>query len=117
MKKIVGGALLAALVLVLASPVPSFADGHGHWGFHGTFVIGPGWGWGPWWGAPYYPYPYYSAPPAVVQQPPVYVDPAPTAQQANYWFYCQNPQGYYPYIQQCPAGWMRVVPPSTPPHP
>jgi hypothetical protein len=62
---------------------------------------GPGY-WGPgWWGPSYY-YPY-SAPPVIVQRAPAY------------WYYCQNPQGYYPYIQQCPNGWMQVVPPASPP--
>ena len=113
MKRVGGGALLVALVLVLASPILSFAGGHGHFVFGTNIWLGPGY-WGP---GPWYPY-YYSPPPVVVQQQqPVYVEPAPAPQQTNYWFYCQNPQGYYPYVQQCPAGWMRVVPPSTPPHP
>src|SRR2546428_12259210 len=29
------------------------------------------------------------------------------------WYYCANPQGYYPYVQQCPGGWRPVAP--TPP--
>jgi len=111
MKRVLGGALLAALVLVLATPIASFARSHVY--FSGTFVL-PGGYWGPgWWGAPY----YYAPPPVVAQEPPVYVEPAPPQPQTVYWFYCQNPQGYYPYVQQCPGGWMRVVPPSTPPHP
>ncbi|HWU36839.1 MAG TPA: hypothetical protein VN203_04270, partial [Candidatus Acidoferrum sp.] len=69
---------------------------------------------------PDYPYPYYGGPPAVVQQqPPVYIQQEPQAQtqQPTYWYYCQNPQGYYPHVQQCPGGWMTVVPPTTaPPH-
>jgi len=85
--------------------------------------IGPGYWWGSpyWWGAPYpyypyYPY-YYGAPPTVVQQAPqVYVQPEAQAQ-PSYWYYCQNPQGYYPYVQQCPGGWMTVVPPTAPPAP
>jgi hypothetical protein len=31
------------------------------------------------------------------------------------WYYCQNPPGYYPYVQQCPSGWQRVSPQAPPP--
>jgi hypothetical protein len=33
------------------------------------------------------------------------------------WYYCSNPQGYYPYIKNCPGGWLTVVPNVTPPSP
>jgi len=89
-----------------------------HGGFHGHgrvgVYVGPGvwWGGPGWWGAPYpyyaAPY-YYAAPPEVVAEAlPMYVQAAPPA----YWYYCQNPPGYYPYIRECPAGWMTVVPPT-----
>ncbi len=32
-----------------------------------------------------------------------------------YWYYCEDPKGYYPYIPECPGGWMTVVPPPQPP--
>jgi hypothetical protein len=99
--------LLAGLLLV--SPVPGYA--------RVSVFIGPGivvpFGpfWTPYW-APYaypYAYPYgypYAYPPVVVQPPSqVYVQPPP-AQPA--WYYCDNPQGYYPYVQQCPGGWKQV---------
>ena len=80
---------------------------------------GYGYGWG---GYPYgnpYPYPYY--PPAVVTvptAPPTYIQQAPPVQQqapaANYWHYCSNPEGYYPYVKECPGGW-QLVPPTPPP--
>jgi hypothetical protein len=35
--------------------------------------------------------------------------------QGGYWYYCTDPAGYHPYIQECPQGWMQVVPPSGPP--
>ena len=81
-----------------------------------------GWGWWPWavggamvgatLAAPYYnPYynPYYYPPRPVVvpAQPPVYVQPE-QQQETYYWYFCQNPQGYYPYVQSCPGGWMKV---------
>jgi hypothetical protein len=91
----------------------------GYWGarYWGPRYWGPNvWlGSGYWWGWPYYGYPYYSSPPAVVQQPPVYVEPNSPPQEPQYWYYCQDPQGYYPYVKQCPNGWMKVVPPDNPP--
>lgn len=27
---------------------------------------------------------------------------------AQYWYYCQNPPGYYPYIQRCSVNWQPV---------
>src|SRR5262245_2673188 len=128
MKKLVVG-LVAVGVLLAGSVLPSDAGGgwHHH-GWHG------GWGWrGPvFWGprvvigapfvfAPpvYYPRPYvyaapvyappalYAAPaPVVAPQPPVYT------QGGQYWYYCQDPAGYYPTIAQCPAGWLQVSPRS-----
>ena len=102
--------------------------GHGGWGHGGWGYGGWGWGWGLgldpwWWGYPYYYYsyydgynPYYAAPPVGIQrQPQVYVQPAPQQEEQSYWYFCSNPQGYYPYVKKCPGGWMKVVPRSTPP--
>lgn len=86
-------------------------DFHRH---HDTDVfIGSGFWWVPpdWWGPAY---PYYAEPPVTVQQePPVYIQP--DNQPQSYWYYCPNPSGYYPYIQQCPGGWLTVVPSTSPP--
>jgi hypothetical protein len=72
--------------------------------WRGSFVI------------PWHPYGYYAPPPVIIQQqPPVYVQPE--QQEENYWYYCPDPPGYYPYIQNCPSGWMKVVPDATPPNP
>jgi len=114
----------AASMLVLATAFPAHArDGHrgGHGGGHGGFVlrggvwIGPPWWGGPWWwGPPYYPYyPYYSYPPSYEEETPVYVQPPAQGQPQEgdyYWYYCTNPQGYYPYVKKCPNGWLKVVP-------
>lgn len=62
------------------------------------------------WPAPYYAYP----PPVVVAPPslpPVYIERGyDTAPDAGYWYYCDRPEGYYPYIRECPGGWERVAP-------
>jgi hypothetical protein len=77
--------------------------------------FGPGW-WGPGWRGPYPYYPYYPVPP-VIQQPPteIYVQPAPQAEEPQYWYYCQESQGYYPNVERCPKGWLKVVPHAKPP--
>jgi hypothetical protein len=52
-----------------------------------------------------------------VQPPPVYVQPGTPPDQSGYWYYCQNPQGYYPSVTECPGGWIAVLPQPTPPAP
>lgn len=122
MKKAVCVSIVALMALLLVSPQPAGAHGPGRAYFGARVYIGPGyWGprpwWGPgWWGPAYpYPYPYAYSPPVVVQPPPVYVQPSAPPEESQYWYYCQNPQGYYPYVRQCPNGWMKVVPPPAPP--
>ena len=70
---------------------------------------------------PYYgPYPYYSPPPP----PPSYYAPPPPQPQAppapqatgapppQFWYYCDDPKGYYPQVQNCPTPWRQL---SAPP--
>jgi hypothetical protein len=47
--------------------------------------------------------------------PPTYLQQAPQAQvpAENWWYYCADAKGYYPYVRECPGGWQRVSP--TPP--
>lgn len=79
-----------------------------------------GWWWivaGMWYfyPAPVYPYPNPYEPPVVLVEqappapPPVAAPPAPP----QYWYYCQNPAGYYPYVAKCRGPWQAV--PATPP--
>lgn len=92
--------------------------GHGHGRAHVGVFIGAPLFYGPgWYGDPFYdPFyrPYYDRPYAV-QPPPVYVE-RDVAPPASLWYFCNNPQGYYPYVSQCPAGW-RAVRPDSVPHP
>ncbi len=115
---------LTFLVFAMSGLAPVYANGHGgHGHISGGIWIGPGW-WGPWWGGPWwgwgpgYPYPYYQSSPVVIQQQsPIYEDEAPQQeQQQYYWYFCPRAKNYYPYVKQCPEGWMKVVPPpQTPP--
>ena len=93
--------------------------GYGRGGYYGGIGLGLGLGYG----LGYYGgYPYYAYPPVVSTvpvAPPVYIQqaaPQPVPQpQADYWHYCRNPEGYYPYVKECPGGWQQVAP--TPPAP
>jgi hypothetical protein len=136
MKKTLCAVLIAALLLLAVPPGSDagyrrgYGHGHGRTHVYGSFWIGPRFWYGPpAWGPRYYwggpvvvapPYPaygYYPAPPVIVQQPPpVFVQPE-NAEPENYWYYCEESQGYYPYVRSCPGGWMRVVPETTPPNP
>lgn len=74
------------------------------------------WPWySPYWDPYWHPYwaPYGYAPPAVVlrQEPNVYMQ-RPAQQQ--YWYWCEKSKAYYPYVQECPTGWMQVVPQASP---
>jgi len=127
--------LALALTAVMASGTA--LAWHNHGGFHHAHgsvgvVIGPGFYYGSPWGYPYaYPYPYYYPgyyPPAAVggpASPPQYVEqgpdgpvPAPGPGEAApaaqaWWYHCSGPEGYYPYVHECPGGWQQV--PAHPP--
>lgn len=83
--------------------------------------------WNPFYYSPwYYPSPYYY--PGPYYYPPYYypsgVGPYPTeppeyvqreeyygpAESSASWYYCTDPQGYYPYVEQCNVGWIPVAP-------
>ena len=56
----------------------------------------------------------------VVEQPPgspEFIQQNPPAQRDDryYWYYCREADKYYPYVKQCPGGWMKVVPNTPPP--
>jgi len=123
-------AVLGGAASIPAAPAAADYYHHGYW--HGGYWHGgyPGYwhtgywhnGWyggrfGWWWvtgggwyyyNAPVYPYPaavseVYVTPPATVAAPPA--APAP-----QMWYYCDNPAGYYPYVQTCSQPFRPVVP-------
>lgn len=86
-----------------------FNHGFGYGGFRGYGGYG---------GFGYRGFGYRGYPSAVIvpSAPPVYIQRetvTPVQQQTNYWHYCQNPDGYYPYVKQCPGGWLQVAPQPT----
>ena len=86
----------------------AWAGGRWDHGWHnGRF----GWWWfagGAWYfyGAPIYPYPGYVS--------DTYVDDNSYGPPGQNWYYCQNPPGYYPYVQRCQMPW-QPVPAAAPP--
>ena len=122
------------------APGGGWHGGGGGWHGGGGGWHGGGWGWrGGWWGpgvfigaglaAPFWGYPYYGypypyaypypygypaySPPVVESSSQTYIQQEAPAQQ--FWYYCQNPQGYYPYVGECPGGWQQVAPQPPPP--
>ena len=99
-----------ALVLLASAGIGSAWADRGFYGHGPRFGVVVGVPFGPW----YYPSPYYYPPysPVVIERPPVYVEqtvPSQTAQ-AGYWYYCAAAKAYYPYVNECAAGWQRVAP-------
>ena len=77
--------------------------------------VGVGWpyyGYGPGYYSPYYygPSYYYYPPPVVYAPPAVTVEQAPAA----YWYYCPPARAYFPYVRECPVGWLAVAATARP---
>jgi hypothetical protein len=139
MKKMI--AVVVAGLFLMAAAAPVYARGNGgggrgghggsgfrggrpghhhfHHGFRSGVVIGGGVWLGPYWdpywypGYPYYPYsygPYPYAPAAVVDEPQTYIEQSGP----GYWYYCEAAKAYYPYVRECPGGWLTVQPQAAP---
>jgi hypothetical protein len=121
------------------------SGGHfgGGGGFRGRFGYGLGFGFGlgaGYYGYPYYPYwgdywgydylyppdsPYgdYGAPlpPPNSGSDPSAAGGSPEASDGTtsgqYWYYCDSPQGYYPYVKKCSHDWQPVTAAPPPPPP
>ncbi len=121
MKKPLLICLAIALPIVAASEV-AFAHGRFNRFNFGINLGYPGYyGYGfydPFLYSPFYSYPPViapMAPPVIIPStPPVYIqqqeDPPAIQSQTNYWYYCQESNSYYPYVKQCPGGWLTVNP-------
>ena len=133
MKRMIAVVVAGLFLMAAAAPVHAAGGGRGGHGggghgFHGgrpgqhhfrhgfrsSVVIGggvwlgPGY-WGPYWYPPYYPYyPYEPVP--VVDEPQTYIEqPGP-----SFWYYCEAAKAYYPYVRECPGGWLTVQPQAAP---
>lgn len=106
--------------------MPGHGGGHhgGHYGHGGVFFPYPPYGVG--WPYPYpypysYPYPSYPYPdddddngPPSTRGLVVPGGPLPVGISAS-WYYCDAPDGYYPYVKSCAHGWTPI--PIAPPPP
>jgi hypothetical protein len=113
--------LLGAVAAGDASAWDRGRGGFHHHGFHGgrvfigprvfvgpRFFVGPRYY--PYYAYPYPYYPYYDYAPPVVVTPPPPTDYVQREPQPGYWYYCQDPAGYYPTVAACPGGWVQVAP-------
>ena len=110
--------------IYLGAPI-GFGYGSYPYSYYGSYPYS-------YYGAPYYGASYYSPAPAyypLVQPAPVtYIErsdepqivtqEAPTDSsrvvQGSWWYYCVDAKAYYPYVNQCPGGWLRVAPQPAP---
>ncbi|MBA5607561.1 hypothetical protein H3H36_19575 [Duganella sp. FT3S] len=138
MKRVQPALTLALLTAALAcAPVqaqtrPHRGGGHpgGHVGgyshsrTHVGVVIGAPLFWpAPWYADPFYDpfyrrYYYYDPVYPVPAPPPVYIEQgAPPVPPVQFWYYCNNPPGYYPYVKECRSSWRAVSPEEVKPKP
>ena len=96
---IAGGLIGAAIIGGLASSAYAYGPGYGYYGY------------------PYsYGYPVSYSASYVADEPSAYVEEAAPSQSApasNFWYYCAEPSGYFPYVQNCNKPWMPVIPQSV----
>jgi len=106
-----------------------YAYRYGGWGGYRGGWYGPSVGvyvgvpaYVPWglWGYPSAVYDPSAATPYPADAPPMSGSFSPPDAEQNpapssYWYYCANPAGYYPYVQQCNSGWTPVAPQGVPP--
>ena len=133
-KLVLGALMLAGATAAVAPAAQAQWYGGGYYG--GYYGHGPGWGRpgvgfgfgvGPSWRRyprPVYPYPNYYLPPAdEYYGAPTLRDyggrydrgPDPNPQRPQYWYFCENPEGYYPYIQDCDNWHQEPAEGPTPP--
>ena len=107
------------------SPYNSFGF-YSNWGgvgFYNNYAFGPYRRFGGYYPLGGYPAgvitsPVLASPMVLAPQTPTYIqqNPAPrppvAVQKSNYWYYCRNPEGYYPKVRECSVEWIKV-PPQT----
>lgn len=131
-------AILAATAIAAAPAWAQRGHGHGHfWGPFGGFLLGSAivysamqprtvyyapqvayWPYGPVTtiGPAYYPDPIYVNPPMASVPPPPQGGSQVSAlgmPGSEWWYFCKDPNGYYPYVRECQTGWEKLSP--TPP--
>lgn len=101
------------IIVLLSVLFAGNAMAYDHW-HHGHYWGGPRVVINPWFPL-YYPPPVYVQPPPVYRPPEVYIQqPPPAPPEQGYWYYCEGAKAYYPYVKECPGGWMKVLPQPAP---
>jgi hypothetical protein len=104
-------------------PAPGFHSGYWHHGWRGGYY---GWWWvaGPTWylySAPVYAGGVYAvpseAPLQVIEGGTIGEERSAPTQSTQYWYYCDSPAGYYPYVKECGSEWRPVPAQPVPPPP
>lgn len=90
---------------------PHWREGYWHYGWYGGHL---GWWWvidGAWYlyPTPVYPYPDVVTVPVVTLPAPA---PVPAATGQPFWYWCDQPAGYYPTVPTCSIPW-KAVPAGT----
>ena len=65
----------------------------------------------------YFAFPAYwfAAAPSLPREPVYYIERSEEELRASsMWYYCESEAAYYPYVSQCPAGWVQVEPFALP---
>ena len=98
-------------------PWYGYRPSYGYYGYYGPSVgvyFGAPW----YWSAPYYGYAYpyawgypaYRYVPPLAADPPAYVEKPADAPAGGAWYYCEDPQGYFPHVARCNRPWIEVAP-------
>ena len=55
------------------------------------------------------------APSSLPREPVYYIERSEEElRSSSMWYYCESEAAYYPYVSQCPAGWVQVEPFALP---
>ncbi|HKU72219.1 MAG TPA: hypothetical protein VJQ51_15405 [Burkholderiales bacterium] len=65
----------------------------------------------------YFAFPAYwfASAPGLPREPVYYIERSEEElRSSSMWYYCESEAAYYPYVSQCPAGWVQVEPFALP---
>ena len=65
----------------------------------------------------YFAFPAYwfASAPGLPREPVYYIERSEEElRSSSVWYYCESEAAYYPYVSQCPAGWVQVEPFALP---
>ena len=66
--------------------------------------------WGGGWFPLWFGFHLFAPRPPVIVEREYYPPPPPPRRRVRFYYFCRNPEGYYPQVPSCPGGWLRVLP-------